>query len=158
MQPRPPKPLANCSRKGREYENPDRSARAADPIPLQFARARSSSRLRLGPLCNRHGRTILPRPGTRRAGSLTRTRSAALRAAFFVPRTTPASRFESSSRVPLTVTVGGVQADVTFAGNPWLVGVTQVNFTVAPSVTSGPQPVVVTQGGVSSPAATLIVQ
>jgi uncharacterized protein (TIGR03437 family) len=56
------------------------------------------------------------------------------------------------------VTVGGVKADVTFAGNPWLVGVTQVNFTVPPSVTSGPQPVVVTQDGVSSPAATLIVQ
>jgi uncharacterized protein (TIGR03437 family) len=53
-------------------------------------------------------------------------------------------------RVPLTVSVGGVKADVSFAGNPWLVGVTQVNFTVPANVTPGSQPVVVAVGGVSS--------
>jgi uncharacterized protein (TIGR03437 family) len=48
------------------------------------------------------------------------------------------------------VTVGGVQADVTFVGNPWLVGVAQVNFVVPRNAPTGPQPVVVTVGGVSS--------
>jgi uncharacterized protein (TIGR03437 family) len=61
-------------------------------------------------------------------------------------------------RAPLTVTVGGVKADVAFAGNPWLVGVTQVNFTVPANAPTGAQPVVVTVGGVASAPATLNVQ
>jgi uncharacterized protein (TIGR03437 family) len=61
-------------------------------------------------------------------------------------------------RAPLTVTVGGVKADVAFAGNPWLVGVTQVNFTVPANAPTGPQPVVVTVAGVASAVATLNVQ
>jgi uncharacterized protein (TIGR03437 family) len=38
---------------------------------------------------------------------------------------------------PVKVTVGGVQAEVTFVGNPWLVGVTQVNFVVPPNAPTG---------------------
>jgi uncharacterized protein (TIGR03437 family) len=60
-------------------------------------------------------------------------------------------------RAPLTVTVGGVKADVAFAGNPWLVGVTQVNFTVPANAPTGAQPVVVTVGGIVSAPATITV-
>jgi uncharacterized protein (TIGR03437 family) len=61
-------------------------------------------------------------------------------------------------RAPLSVTVGGVPAEVVFAGNPWLVGVTQVNFAVPANAPMGAQPVVVTVGGVSSAPAMLTVQ
>ncbi len=54
-------------------------------------------------------------------------------------------------RLPLTVTVGGIQAAIQFAGlPPFLVGVTQVNFTVPANVPAGVQPVVVTSNGVAS--------
>jgi uncharacterized protein (TIGR03437 family) len=56
------------------------------------------------------------------------------------------------------VTVGGVPAAVSFAGNPWLVGVTQVNFTVPGNVPPGPQPVIVTVGGVDSAPEMLTIQ
>jgi uncharacterized protein (TIGR03437 family) len=61
-------------------------------------------------------------------------------------------------RLPVKVTVGGVPADVTFLGNPFLVGVTQINFSVPANVPTGAQPVVVTVGGVSSPPQTLTVR
>jgi uncharacterized protein (TIGR03437 family) len=58
--------------------------------------------------------------------------------------------------VQTTVTVGGVQAPILFAGIPsGLVGVVQVNFQVPNGVPSGSQSVVVTVNGVSSAAAKL---
>ncbi len=55
-----------------------------------------------------------------------------------------------------TVTVGGLAAPYVWAGIPWgLVGVVQVNYQVPSGVASGPQPVVVSVGGVPSAAATL---
>jgi uncharacterized protein (TIGR03437 family) len=70
---------------------------------------------------------------------------------------TPAAQLPKP-RLPVSVTVGGVQAQVAFIGNPWLVGVTQVNFNVPANAPTGAQPVVVTVGGVSSAPATLNVQ
>jgi adhesin/invasin len=55
-----------------------------------------------------------------------------------------------------TVTVGGIPAPVAFIGvTAGLVGVTQINFQVPGAVGTGPQPVVVTVGDVSSPPAIL---
>jgi uncharacterized protein (TIGR03437 family) len=60
------------------------------------------------------------------------------------------------SRLPLTLTVGGIPATVLFSGVPTgVVGATQINFTVPPNVPAGPQPVVVTVGSVASQAVTL---
>jgi uncharacterized protein (TIGR03437 family) len=59
--------------------------------------------------------------------------------------------------VPLlavSVTVGGVAAHLDYVGLPsWSVGTLQVNFTVPPNAPLGVQPVVVTVGSASSPAA-----
>jgi len=51
------------------------------------------------------------------------------------------------------VTVGGVaDPQPLFVGIPtWSAGVTQINFTVPANAPLGPQPVVVTVGGVASP-------
>jgi uncharacterized protein (TIGR03437 family) len=55
------------------------------------------------------------------------------------------------TRLPVTVTVGGVAAPVSFAGTPvGLAGVSQVNFTVAASTPLGVQPVIVSVGGVKT--------
>jgi len=63
------------------------------------------------------------------------------------------------SRLPLSVTVGGVPAFVQFYGiTSGLVGASQLNFTVPSSVKPGVQPVVVTVGGVSSPPVNITVQ
>ncbi len=70
---------------------------------------------------------------------------------------TPAGQLPKP-RAPLMVTVGGVKADVSFAGNPGLVGVTQVTFTVPANTPAGSQPVVVTVSGVASAPATLNVE
>ncbi len=60
--------------------------------------------------------------------------------------------------LPISVTVGGVQAFLTTTTMPSAVlGETQVNFVVPKSVPAGPQPVVVTVGGVVSQAANLTV-
>jgi len=63
--------------------------------------------------------------------------------------------------VPLyntTVTVGGVNAPIQFAGIPWgLVGIVQINYQVPAGLAPGAQPVVVTVNGVMSKAATLTV-
>lgn len=62
-------------------------------------------------------------------------------------------------RLPLTMTVGGVPVTPFFVGVPsWSVGVTQVNFVVPAGIPPGPQPVVVTVGGVASPPVNLTVQ
>jgi uncharacterized protein (TIGR03437 family) len=58
-----------------------------------------------------------------------------------------------------SVTVGGVNAPITFIGIPaGYVGVTQVNFTVPDGVAPGVQPVVVTIGTANSASAKLNVQ
>jgi uncharacterized protein (TIGR03437 family) len=60
--------------------------------------------------------------------------------------------------LPLSVTVGGQQAFLTFVGIPaGLIGTMQVNFTLPLSVPPGVQDVVVTIGGASSPPAKLTV-
>ncbi|MBZ5727633.1 MAG: hypothetical protein LAP87_21875 [Acidobacteriia bacterium] len=47
-------------------------------------------------------------------------------------------------------------ATVAFGGIPnWATGVTQINFTVPQGVPPGPQPVVVSVGGVPSPGVNL---
>jgi uncharacterized protein (TIGR03437 family) len=62
------------------------------------------------------------------------------------------------TRLPVTVTVGGLPATVTFAGTPiGLVGISQVNFTVPAATPLGVQPVIVTVGGVRSQTARLTV-
>jgi uncharacterized protein (TIGR03437 family) len=62
-------------------------------------------------------------------------------------------------RLPVSITVGGVDASIAFVGVPYgLSGVTQINFTVPDGAPSGDQPVVVTVGGVASKAAKLTVQ
>jgi len=60
----------------------------------------------------------------------------------------------------VTVTVGGIASpQITFVGIPiGLVGVTQINFVVPSNVPSGRQPVVVTVGTVSTPAAYITIQ
>ncbi len=61
---------------------------------------------------------------------------------------------------PLTVTVGGVNAPVSFAGlTPSLVGLYQINVTIPSNVTSGSAvPVVITQDGVTSNTVTIPVR
>jgi len=61
-------------------------------------------------------------------------------------------------RQPVSVTVGGVPANIGFIGIPsGLVGATQINYTVPEGVPAGVQPVVVTVGGVASPPANLTI-
>ncbi len=62
----------------------------------------------------------------------------------------------SKARLPVTVTVGGVKADLFYAGiPPGLVGVTQINYTIPQSAPLGTQPVIVNVGGVNSNKANL---
>jgi uncharacterized protein (TIGR03437 family) len=61
-------------------------------------------------------------------------------------------------KLPVTVTVGGVAATVSFAGvPPGLVGISQVNFTVPATAPLGVQPVVVSVGGVKTQTGRLTV-
>jgi uncharacterized protein (TIGR03437 family) len=61
-------------------------------------------------------------------------------------------------RLSYSMTVGGVPVTPVFIGIPYfLVGVTQINFTIPQSVPLGPQPVVVTVGDNSSDPAWLTV-
>jgi uncharacterized protein (TIGR03437 family) len=61
--------------------------------------------------------------------------------------------------LPLSATVGGVPAFVTFVGiTPGLVGTVQLNLTVPSTVPAGKQPVIVTVGGMSSPAGSVTIQ
>jgi uncharacterized protein (TIGR03437 family) len=81
----------------------------------------------------------------------------ALKSAYAVPTGTAAASLPKPV-LPLTVTVGGVQAFVQFAGTiPGALSVTQVNFLVPASIAVGVQPVVVTIGGVSSKVANILV-
>jgi len=61
--------------------------------------------------------------------------------------------------LPISVTVGGVTAQITFAGIPsGVAGVTQVNFVIPTGAPLGVQSVVVTVGGVASPPVNLTVE
>lgn len=58
---------------------------------------------------------------------------------------------DSTTRLPVTVTIGGIDAPVTFSGlAPGIVGTYQVNATVPSGVPAGTAPVVITVGGQSS--------
>ena len=58
--------------------------------------------------------------------------------------------------LPVTLTVGGIPATINTMGIPsWAAGVTQIDFTIPSTAPTGPQPVVVTVGGVASPPVTL---
>jgi uncharacterized protein (TIGR03437 family) len=71
---------------------------------------------------------------------------------------TGTAALSQTSQLP-TVTIGGVDAHVDFAGlTPSTVGLYQINLTVPPSVAAGNQPIVVSIGGVSSKASVLPVQ
>ena len=62
--------------------------------------------------------------------------------------------FYPKPRLPVVVTVGGVQASVSFQGIPaGLTGVTQIDFAIPANAPTGPQQVVVTVGGVATPPA-----
>jgi uncharacterized protein (TIGR03437 family) len=72
--------------------------------------------------------------------------------------TTPVLSKLPAPALPVTLSVGGVPATIDFAGIPdFLVGVTQINFTIPAGTPLGPQPVIVTVGGVASPPVTLTV-
>ena len=60
--------------------------------------------------------------------------------------------------LPVSVTIGGVPARIVFIGNPFLVGLTQINVTVPQNAPLGKQSVVVTVGGVASKPALVTVQ
>ena len=61
-------------------------------------------------------------------------------------------------KLPVTVTVGGLAATVSFAGVPiGLVGISQVNFTVPAAAPLGVQPAVVSVGGVKTQTGRLTV-
>lgn len=61
-------------------------------------------------------------------------------------------------KLPVTVTVGGINATVTFAGTPiGLAGVSQVNFTVPAAVPLGVQPVLISVGGIRTQAGRLTI-
>ena len=72
---------------------------------------------------------------------------------------TPSPRGTPKPRLAVSMTIGGVDAPITFIGIPsWSVGVTQINFTVPASVPVGKQQVVVTVGTAASAPATFTVQ
>lgn len=74
------------------------------------------------------------------------------------PSTTSSVSGSAKPLLPLSVTVGGQQAFLTFVGIPaGLIGTMQVNYTLPPGVTPGVQTVVVTVGGASSPQANITV-
>jgi uncharacterized protein (TIGR03437 family) len=73
------------------------------------------------------------------------------------PSTTPASQLPAPV-LPVTMTIGGVNAPIVFRGIPsGNVGVTQINFTIPNTAPLGVQPVVVSVGNVPSPAAYIVV-
>lgn len=68
------------------------------------------------------------------------------------PLSTPLSSLPAPANT--TVTVGGVQASTSFLGIPYyLVGVTQINFTIPSNIPTGRQPIVVSVNGMQSPTA-----
>jgi uncharacterized protein (TIGR03437 family) len=72
--------------------------------------------------------------------------------------TTPSTPFARSQVMP-AVTIGNVTAPVLFSGlTPGSIGLYQIDVTVPQDAPIGLQPVVITQGGVSSQSANLPVQ
>jgi uncharacterized protein (TIGR03437 family) len=70
---------------------------------------------------------------------------------------TPVARLPAPVQAT-TVSIGGVGASIQFAGIPTaLVGVTQINVAIPANAPLGPQPVVVTIGGIASAPATITV-
>jgi uncharacterized protein (TIGR03437 family) len=68
------------------------------------------------------------------------------------------SKLATARQLP-TVTIGDLAADVVFAGlAPGFVGAYQVNIVVPAGVRSGPAPLVITAGGINSPAFSLAIQ
>jgi uncharacterized protein (TIGR03437 family) len=62
-------------------------------------------------------------------------------------------------QLPVTVTVADIPAQIAFIGiTPGIAGATQINYVVPPNTPLGVQPVVVSVGGVASPAASITVQ
>jgi len=60
--------------------------------------------------------------------------------------------------LPVTVTVGGVEAFISFIGiTPGLIGTAQINIEIPPGVPTGVQPVIVTVNGVASAAGNLTI-
>ncbi len=73
------------------------------------------------------------------------------------PKGTPLSSLPHP-RLPVTVTVGGVAAKISFIGiTPGIVGITQINFTVPSGTAPGVQSVIVTAGNTPSPPGNLTV-
>jgi uncharacterized protein (TIGR03437 family) len=71
---------------------------------------------------------------------------------------TPVANLPKPVNQPMSVTVGGINAPVQFAGIPvGLVGVMQINYQLPSNLATGVQPVVVTVGTASSTAAHLTV-
>ena len=117
-----------------------------------------------GPLGNRSGT-----PGGTSIAVLFHKPLPAMKASEFKKMLAPVLDFEKRSSTEqyvenlpapvqnTTMTVGGVPVgNITFVGIPWgLVGAVQVNYQVPSGVGLGPQPVVVSVGGVPSAAATL---
>ena len=69
---------------------------------------------------------------------------------------TGAPGFFSPPGLPVSVTVAGLTAGIGFVGAAWwAAGTTEIDFTVPPDAPLGPQPVVVTVGGVASAPVTL---
>jgi uncharacterized protein (TIGR03437 family) len=66
------------------------------------------------------------------------------------PSGTPLAQLPAPT-LPVSMTVGGIAVTPAFIGlPPGVVGVTQINFEIPQNAPVGPQPVVVTIGGVSS--------
>jgi uncharacterized protein (TIGR03437 family) len=104
--------------------------------------------------------SLSPTPAVPRAGTTTLLMVGAgevtnlIRTAY-----SPSSAATYKPLLPLSVTVGGVPVFLETVGlAPLQFGVTQVKFTLPPSVPAGVQPVVVTVGGVSSPPVNVTVQ
>ena len=81
---------------------------------------------------------------------------------FLATGTTPPTGTSTSRlpkpRLPVSVTVGGVAAAISFVGiTPGSIGVTELNITIPAKAPTGLQPVVVTVGGVASRPLNLIV-
>jgi len=73
------------------------------------------------------------------------------------PTGTATSRLPRT-KLPVSITIGGVTAAISFAGTPvGLAGVTQVNFTVPATAPLGSQPLVITVGGVKSQTARITI-
>ena len=104
---------------------------------------------------------LIPTPSARQGQTISAYMTGDGELTPFIPSgtTVPASTANSDlpqPALPVTLTVAGVKAPITFlAIPPGLTGVTQINFTVPASTPVGLQSVVVTVGGVASSPGTI---